>query len=374
MAEPTPPPSQDNIGFPSEQSRRTTPDVTSTATVEAEPKSTQLEESQLVTPSPSLSNPESDSLFVPPYDDNEFQINDAPEESDPVIKQESTTPPPACIDIASNTDDEFPTLKDLMSRPRSLERGSETPKRPRERSTSVISAEDASTMLHVDDMPLNNNDNDALGDEIDPEAGYYNNDSDDGLTEGDSSYEGQDLPQKEKKPTQGLFSMTAREWHRRIQNKLRPSQIRNAGSKRARISKIRAEMKEGKRKRRKLLRKDIDPTIFLKKDFRLYGQASPRVGSPDEGGQPEVESATKKDWWKIFLEQDHTVDLHKCRGDWNNLNKKTKSFGYKKMRPAANGKWQLSGMKTCKSYFQVSWFQMSLLTCFSTPQSSSTGP
>ncbi|KAE8453574.1 hypothetical protein EG329_010435 [Mollisiaceae sp. DMI_Dod_QoI] len=155
----------------------------------------------------------------------------------------------------------------------------------------------------------------------------------------------------------GPKAKTAREWHHNRQAKMTPAQLRGPAWKQEQLDKLQDRVKAGTRKRKapkptkQPARKVIDPRVFL--EGGVKDQVRQRRSTGDEGSRPQNSSTTKKHWWKIFKEQNHGIDLHKCTRDKNELLDKSRSFGYKRMQPSGDSKWQLKGMPTTLLPYQL---------------------
>ncbi|KAG4444481.1 hypothetical protein IFR05_000072 [Cadophora sp. M221] len=375
MAECTPPPCQEGLGGSLSGSMALNQQSTSSAPDDSRLTPADPAESGLRPRSNSGLEPESsDSTVAQSTSASDPEIQeDLQQTSGPKIKEEIATPPQAArqvstpsnppkdadwkvdgkaiINLVSDDDDEFPDIDEILARPK-FKRESQTPK------------SQSQDFEMLDDVPMKIEDGDisrnyiVLDDTSGTPAGDSDEESDNVPVESSPSQDNKKKTSKERKP-QGKRARTAREWHKRRQAKLKPNNRTSIAYKRKQIAEIRANMKKDISRRRKIkLSKrrneaQVDPRIFLDGGPQIRQSSSPHDGESDQVGQPIVDTKTKKDWWVKFLEQHHDVDLHQCKGDFNGLVNKTKSFGYNRMKPAANGKWELDGMKSTLHNHQV---------------------
>ncbi|KAL5317581.1 hypothetical protein ACEPPN_014677 [Leptodophora sp. 'Broadleaf-Isolate-01'] len=371
MAKGTPPPSQGDLGGSLASStalnRQSTPSVPNDSRF----TSTDLAESGLHPRLNSVLGLKTSNLTIAQSaSESDPQIQeDLQQTSSPKIKEEVATPPRTArqvstpsnlckgavtstdlkvdgkfiIDLASDDDDEFPDIDEILARPK-FKRESQTPKPlPQDFEMS-------------DNVPIKMED-----DDISPDYIVLDDASD---TQQETLMRNLTMSHlemktpKERKP-QGKRARTALEWHKRRQAKLKPDNRKGIAYKRKQIAKIRANMKQDSTRRRRIkLSKrrnnaQVDPRIFLGGP-QIRRSVSPHDDDDsDQVGQPVVDTKTKKDWWVKFLEQNHDVDLHQCKGDFNDLVNKTKSFGYNRMKPAPNGKWKLVDMESTLHNHQV---------------------
>ncbi|PVH88776.1 hypothetical protein DL98DRAFT_622343 [Cadophora sp. DSE1049] len=377
MVEPSTPPSQE--GFEASLASNNTPHQQSSAPsvlVASEISSTNPIETGMRTHSPSVPEQETElPLFVPQDNGDAVEVQSLSKMSDPSVKKERPmTPPPkflryspsspkyrfssGVIDLTEDDDEETPTSKpprqkvieitsdgeyeDIDPSPRRqkpVKRESQSPKYRRK-----VSEEDQ-------DMPMKIKDEDLS----DPsEVNMVDEDSDGNSAEAASpmaqSSRGQAsvTPRKETKPRkpQGKRAKTAREWHQRNQAKLSESQLRGTAYKLAKIKKIREDMKKDIKKRRvvKIAKRRAatrpDPRVFLNGGSENVGLASAQPDNKSEGGQPELHASTRRGFWKEFAEKHHNgVDLHQCKGDWNDLVKGVRSLGLGQLH-LVDGKWR----------------------------------
>ncbi|KAF8864887.1 P-loop containing nucleoside triphosphate hydrolase protein [Acephala macrosclerotiorum] len=175
----------------------------------------------------------------------------------------------------------------------------------------------------------------------------------DGAAPAPSSHRERSAPSQRK--SGGSKPKTAREWHKRRQANLKPSQRRGTAWKLQELEKLHERIKAGTRKRKAPRptnqpdRKRVDPRVFL--GGGTDNPVSPRRSG--RGGQPQNSSTTKKHWWKMFLEQNHGIDLHKSTKDKNILLEKSRTFGYRRMGPSGKSTWRLAGMPTTLLPHQV---------------------
>ncbi|KAH7336328.1 P-loop containing nucleoside triphosphate hydrolase protein [Rhexocercosporidium sp. MPI-PUGE-AT-0058] len=376
MAECTPPPSQDDLEGSLASSallkRQSTPSDPSGSRL----SSSHSDDGELRKLPRSVWEAETcDSVPAQPTSDNDTPIQedtqeDLPLHSSPKIKEEITTPPrtsrqdstlsstyksatpnidlaidvKVIIDLVSDGDDDFPDIDEILARPR-IKRESQTPKSPPQ------------DFEMLDYIPMKMEDDDVspeytVGDAPDAPAEDSVEDSDN-TAHGDGPSQDNKKKNLNQRKAQGKRARTAREWHKRRQAKLIPASRKGIAYKRKQIVEIRSNMMQDNTRRRKIKlskRRNearVDPRIFLDLGSRVHRSVSPHDDESDQVGQPVVDAKTKKDWWVKFLEQNHEVDLHQCKGDFNDLVKKTKSFGYNRMKPAANGKWELVVEREC---------------------------
>jgi hypothetical protein len=164
-------------------------------------------------------------------------------------------------------------------------------------------------------------------------------------------------PRKSKKhrKSSGPRPKTAREWHKRQQAKLTPSQKRGPAFKRQELSRLYKRLKSSSGKRNpdnpppRQSKVRVDPSIFLH-GAPINRQPNPAHPSGSEPvAQPkEATGSNKRQYWKHFLEQNHGIDLHRCKTDWRQMDKNSASFGLGQMS-RDDERWQLKGMHTSKS-------------------------
>ena len=160
---------------------------------------------------------------------------------------------------------------------------------------------------------------------------------------------------KKKRKSSGPRSKTAREWHKKQHLKLKPHQKRGPAYKRQQLSALRERMKVNARKRKsskpspRQKKARVDPSIFLHGSPGARKSTSGDFSDTEPMAVPkDVESSNKTHFWKHFVEQNHGIDMHKSRTDWNQLVKKSTSFGFGQV--SLNGKqWELKGMSSSKS-------------------------
>lgn len=172
-----------------------------------------------------------------------------------------------------------------------------------------------------------------------------------------SAHENSNQHEKSKKQrkSSGPRAKTAREWHKNRLSKLTPSQKRGPAVKRQELLMLFDKRRSSHRKRKsdkKFPRQKkvrVDPSIFL--------HGAPKDRQPDSeslsDSEPtelpkEATGSNKKQYWNDFLEQNHGIDMHKCRTDWRQMNEKSASFGLRQVT-RIDERWQLKGMDTSKS-------------------------
>lgn len=291
-----------------------------------------LEDVSSTRPSPTLEHERAESLFLAPGDNTGAEMSVTQEEKiNTVIKEEPSSPAPRTVEdyeidhTGDDDDGAFPDIAQILARPAPV-------------------TQDFQMLDEDDDDP----DEDTEQSDADGDADHV--DVPDHQSTSPRSPKQAAKQEKRRNKPRVKLARTAREWHKRRQAKLKPHQQRGPAWKRKKISEIRAEMKKGVKQRRKIKlskrRKEaqIDPRTFLDSARHDEELTSPQR---DLGEEAVVNSALKKDWWKQFLELNHNVDLHKCKVDWNDLLRATRSFGLNRMTPEGN-KWRLEGMKTSK--------------------------
>jgi hypothetical protein len=143
----------------------------------------------------------------------------------------------------------------------------------------------------------------------------------------------------------GTYARTAREWHKRNNEKIPPEKRRGKAYKEQQIANLSKSKQNTMRKSQKF----THPSVFL-------GGAAHQSTSaePDHKDMPEIGAKSKGDFFNKFAEklaQNTEIDIHKCKTDYNGLRKKSRSFGYKRMEKAGND-WQLDGMTSSKTFLR----------------------
>lgn len=175
------------------------------------------------------------------------------------------------------------------------------------------------------------------------------------------------VPRTRRRRARLQRARTAREWHQHRNAKMTPAQIQDPTWKQEQLDKLHDRSKAGTRKRKapqstnEPVSKRFDPRVFLGRD----GSRSPRSSGGAEG--PQNSAKTKKDWWKTFKEQNHGIDLHKCVKDKNTLLRQSSSFGFKRMRPSGDSRWELDAMPTSELNTRS---LLQLLSCWTVYRSS----
>jgi hypothetical protein len=126
-----------------------------------------------------------------------------------------------------------------------------------------------------------------------------------------------------QRKSSGPRAKTAREWHKNSTKKLESHQKRGPAFKRQQLLNL---LKIGDRKRKS-----------NKPSPRDLSDAAPTAVPK------EAKGSNKTQYWKHFVEQNHGIDMHRSKTDWNQLVKKSTSFGYSKMS-RIDDRWQLVGM------------------------------
>lgn len=168
---------------------------------------------------------------------------------------------------------------------------------------------------------------------------------------------------KKKRKNQGIPTgpriRIAREWYRRRNSRIPPEKRRGEAYKRRQIDNLRkSKLNTVQNKPRKSAsvpktnsKNFSDPSVFLGGGAHSSG---PTSAEPDHGEMPDIETEHKKDFFNKFAEklsQNPDFDIHKCKTHYNDLEKKSRSFGYDRMHKAGKA-WHLVGMTSGKPFLQ----------------------
>ncbi|KAH7409282.1 hypothetical protein BKA64DRAFT_720586 [Cadophora sp. MPI-SDFR-AT-0126] len=326
----------------------------------------------------SLSIPEQKtepSLFVPQNNSDTLEVQALSKTSDPSIKKErSVTPPPKAllyspsgpkyrfssdvIDLTADDDDmstglsprqkiigitsdgEYEDIDPSPRRYKPIKRESQSPKYRRKVSEDV---EDVLMTLKDEELP---DGSDIMVDDEDASDGSSVEVASPIARSSRGQASAPSQKETKRRKAQGKRAKTAREWHQRHQAKLSESQLRGTAYKLARINKIREDMKKGVKKRRavKLSKRRAatrpSPRVFLNGGMDNLDSTSAHREDVSTRGQPELHASTRRGFWKEFTEKIHNeIDLHRCKGDWNDLVKGARSLGYRQLF-LKDGKWR----------------------------------
>jgi hypothetical protein len=168
---------------------------------------------------------------------------------------------------------------------------------------------------------------------------------------------------KKKRKNQGIptgpRTKTAKEWHRRRNSRIPPEKRRDEAYKRQQIDNLRkSKFNTLQNKPRKSAsvskaksKNFTDPSVFLGGGAHSSG---PTSAEPLHGEMPDIEAEHKKDFFNKFAEklsQNPDFDIHKCKTHYNDLEKKSRSFGYNRMHKAGKA-WHLVGMASGMPFLQ----------------------
>jgi hypothetical protein len=149
-----------------------------------------------------------------------------------------------------------------------------------------------------------------------------------------------------KKAKKTTFARTTRKWHKRAYEKTLPHRRWNIAQKRKEIANLRTTIKGCILKKNKnssptkINKRALDPRIFLHGGSNnLSVSEEPKRNNAAE--KSKISAKTKKDYWKKFLNECPKLDLHKCKGELNDLNIKSRSFGLKRMQLVDDGNWKM---------------------------------
>lgn len=167
-------------------------------------------------------------------------------------------------------------------------------------------------------------------------------------------------PRKRKNQGQpsGPRAKIAREWWRRANAKVKPASRRGYAWKKKQLASLQKNVKQFMKKqnaRNPPQAKSKSKPKTKRKGFVDPAQFIGGVDSDDDDEWEEIDPADlgvhlngfgkrKDKFFEDFLAKFSDLDTHRCKTDWSDLEKKSRSFGYGHMKMDGENRWLLIGM------------------------------